>query len=58
MAGRMGNERVTVANLEVVAVRADQDLLFVRGAIPGARGGTVVIRKHRGAVTAATAGAE
>jgi len=48
MSGRMGSERVTVANLQVVEVRAEQDLLFVRGAIPGARGGTVVIRKHRG----------
>ncbi len=48
MAGRLGNDRVTVSNLEVVDVRADQDLLFLRGAVPGARGGTIVIRKHRG----------
>ena len=59
MAGRMGNERVTVANLQVVEVRADQDLIFLRGAIPGARGGTIVIRKHAGAKTGAkAAGAE
>jgi large subunit ribosomal protein L3 len=59
MSGRMGNERVTVANLQVVEVRADQDLIFLRGAIPGARGGTIVIRKHAGANTGAkAAGAE
>jgi large subunit ribosomal protein L3 len=48
MSGRTGNERVTVANLEVVEVRPDQDLIFLRGAVPGARGGTIVIRKHVG----------
>ena len=48
MSGRMGNERVTVANLQVVEVRADQDLIFLRGAIPGSKGGTIVIRKHQG----------
>ncbi len=58
MSGRMGNERVTVANLQVVEVRADQDLIFLRGAVPGAKGGTIVIRKHRGAPAAAKAGAE
>jgi large subunit ribosomal protein L3 len=47
MAGRLGNERVTVPNLQVVEVRADQDLLLVRGAIPGACGGTVIIWKRR-----------
>jgi large subunit ribosomal protein L3 len=58
MSGRMGNERVTVANLQVVEVRADQDLIFLRGAVPGAKGGTIVIRKHRGAPAAAKAGAQ
>ena len=58
MSGRMGNERVTVANLQVVEVRADQDLIFLRGAVPGAKGGTIVIRKHRGAPPAAKAGAQ
>jgi large subunit ribosomal protein L3 len=58
MAGRLGNERVTVGNLQVVEVRGDQDLIFIRGAIPGARGATVIIRKHRGGGTrAAGAGA-
>jgi large subunit ribosomal protein L3 len=58
MSGRMGNERVTVANLQVIEVRADQDLIFLRGAVPGAKGGTIVIRKHRGAPAAAKAGAQ
>jgi large subunit ribosomal protein L3 len=59
MSGRMGNERVTVAKLQVVEVRADQDLIFLRGAIPGAKGGTIVIRKHQGgAPKVKAAGAE
>jgi large subunit ribosomal protein L3 len=60
MAGRMGNERVTVANLQVVEVRPDQDLIFLRGAVPGSRGGTIVIRKHVGgpAKSKQAAGAE
>ncbi len=45
MAGRMGNETVTVSHLEIVEVRADEDLLLLRGAVPGARGGTLLIRK-------------
>ena len=57
MAGRLGNERVTVENLHVIEVRADQDLILIRGAIPGANGGTVIIRKHRGGTTPAAAGA-
>ena len=44
-AGRMGADRVTVRNLSVVKVDADQHLLVLRGAIPGAPGGYVVIRK-------------
>jgi large subunit ribosomal protein L3 len=46
MAGRLGNETVTVANLQVVEVRADEDLILLRGAVPGARGGTVLLHKH------------
>ena len=45
MAGQMGNERVTVRNLQVVKVEADQNLLFVRGSVPGHRDGIVAIRK-------------
>jgi large subunit ribosomal protein L3 len=45
MAGRMGGERVTVKNLRVVDVVADQHLVLVSGAVPGARNGTVLIRE-------------
>lgn len=38
MAGRMGGDRVTVFNLEVVSIDADQHLLIVKGAVPGKRG--------------------
>ena len=43
--GRMGGDRVTVRNLRVVQVDTDNHQLVVRGAIPGAPGGYVVIRK-------------
>ena len=45
MAGHMGMERVTVQNLEVVEVRADENLILVKGAVPGANGGLVVLRQ-------------
>ncbi len=45
MAGHMGSERVTIQNLEVVEVRADENLILVKGAIPGANGGLVVLRQ-------------
>jgi large subunit ribosomal protein L3 len=44
-AGHMGNKRVTTRNLRVVQVDADNNLLVVRGAVPGAAGGYVVVRK-------------
>lgn len=44
MAGRMGNEKVTILNLKVVQSDADQNLLLVKGAVPGPNGGLVVIR--------------
>ena len=44
MAGHYGAERVTVQNLEVVQVREEQNLLLVRGAIPGPRGGVVFVQ--------------
>ena len=44
MAGRMGHEKVTVLNLEVVEADADRDLILLRGAVPGPRGGLVLIR--------------
>ena len=44
MAGRMGNDRVTVKNLTVVGVVPEDNLLLVKGAIPGRRGTVVEIR--------------
>jgi len=44
MAGHMGDERVTTQNLAIVAVRAEENVLLIRGAVPGARGGLLVIR--------------
>jgi large subunit ribosomal protein L3 len=43
MAGHMGNVRRTTQNLEVVRVDAERNLLLVRGAVPGARGGDLII---------------
>jgi large subunit ribosomal protein L3 len=45
MAGRLGGGRVTTLNLEVVRTDVDRDLLLVRGAVPGPRGGMVVVRE-------------
>ncbi|AGF71507.1 50S ribosomal protein L3 [Corynebacterium halotolerans] len=44
MAGRMGNDRVTTQNLKVQKVDADSNLLLIKGAIPGARGGVVTVK--------------
>ena len=54
MAGRMGNETVTITNLQIVEVRGDDDLLLLRGAVPGANGGMVIIRKRPGDGVAAS----
>jgi len=43
MAGHMGDERVTTQNLEVVAVDTEDNLILVKGAVPGAKSGWVVI---------------
>jgi large subunit ribosomal protein L3 len=48
MAGRLGADRITTRNLEVIAVRPDDGLLLVRGAVPGARGGVVMVRAGAG----------
>ena len=45
MPGQMGSTRVTQQNLEIVEVRADQNLVLVKGAIPGPNQGLVLIRK-------------
>ena len=44
-AGRMGAERVTVQNLEIVKVDADRNLLLIKGAVPGPKGGLITIKK-------------
>lgn len=44
MAGRYGNERVTIRNLHVVRVDADNHMLLVRGAVPGPNGGFIIVR--------------
>ncbi len=45
MAGRMGNRRVTVQNLEVVRVDPENNLILVKGAVPGHKKGLVIIRE-------------
>jgi len=52
MPGRMGGEKVTILNLEVVRSDSEANVLLVRGAVPGPKGGAVVIRN---AVKASTA---
>jgi large subunit ribosomal protein L3 len=47
MAGQMGNGRVTTKNLDVVRVDAENGLLLIRGAVPGPKGGLLVIRGIR-----------
>jgi large subunit ribosomal protein L3 len=44
MAGQMGNERVTILNLEVVQADAERGLLLLKGAVPGPDGGLVMVR--------------
>ena len=45
MAGRMGNDRISVRNLEVVQVDPENNLLLLRGAVPGARNGYVIVQR-------------
>ncbi|MDQ3880553.1 MAG: 50S ribosomal protein L3 [Chloroflexota bacterium] len=47
MAGHMGNERVTVKKLTVVRVDTDRNLLLLKGAVPGARNGLLLVRKAK-----------
>ena len=44
MPGRMGNERVTVQNLKLHSYDAEKNLLFIAGAVPGAKGGLIEVR--------------
>jgi large subunit ribosomal protein L3 len=45
MAGHLGNERVTVQNLRVARIDQENNLLFVRGAVPGPAGGYLIVEK-------------
>ncbi len=45
MAGQMGNERVTVQNLQVLKVMPENNLLLIKGSIPGSKGSIVIIEK-------------
>ena len=53
MAGRMGGDRQTTQNLTVHAVDADKGLLLIKGAVPGPRGGVVLVRTAAKLVTGA-----
>ncbi len=46
MPGHMGSESVTVKNLKIVDVKEDQNLLLILGAVPGAKGSLLEIRKE------------
>jgi large subunit ribosomal protein L3 len=61
MAGHVGHEQVTTLNLEVVAADVERDLLLVKGAVPGPRGGVVIVRnavKANGAKASGKQGAK
>jgi large subunit ribosomal protein L3 len=45
MAGQMGNERVTVQNLQIIKLIPEHNLMLVRGSVPGAKGSIVIIQK-------------
>jgi large subunit ribosomal protein L3 len=47
MAGRMGGERVTSKNLQIVKIDAERNLVYVRGAVPGSSGSLVTLREAR-----------
>ncbi len=58
MAGHMGNARRTVQNLEIIRIDAERQLLLIRGALPGSRGGDVTVRPTvRGTKSARTTNA-
>jgi large subunit ribosomal protein L3 len=46
MPGHMGSDRVSVKNLKIIDVRVDQNLLLILGAVPGAKGTYLEIRKE------------
>jgi large subunit ribosomal protein L3 len=48
MPGRMGNDQVTVKNLEVISTDSNKNIIAIKGAVPGARGGLILIRARDG----------
>jgi large subunit ribosomal protein L3 len=46
-AGHMGNEQVTVRTLEIVEVDAEDNVIMVKGAVPGPNGGYVLVRRAK-----------
>lgn len=58
MAGHLGDDNVTTQNLEVVRVDAERNLLLIKGAIPGSKGGDVVVRPAVKAKATKTRGAK
>jgi large subunit ribosomal protein L3 len=47
MSGQMGTNRVTVRNLEIVEVDTEENVLLVKGAVPGPNGGYVMVRRAK-----------
>jgi len=45
MAGQKGNKRITVMNLKIIDIRPEENLMLVKGAVPGASNGIILIRK-------------
>jgi large subunit ribosomal protein L3 len=45
MAGHWGNENISIQNMEVIDVRAEENLLLVKGAVPGAKQGVVILQR-------------
>jgi len=46
-AGHMGTDQVTVRNLEVVQVDVDENVIMIKGAVPGPNGGYVMVRRAK-----------
>jgi large subunit ribosomal protein L3 len=47
MGGRMGTDQVTVRNLEIVSVDAEDSVIALKGAVPGPNGGYVMVRRSK-----------
>jgi large subunit ribosomal protein L3 len=45
MAGHWGDEQISVQNLEIVDIRVDDNLMLIKGAVPGAKRGIVIVRR-------------